>query len=515
MIESDLELIINAFEKGTLKSRDVDSVFIPLRRQLETFVSYPQSIMDSIDKVPLPTSGEDSRSGLPSAGQVRDSVPPAVQQAITPEQVGGVTDGTLEDSDVDGDDWQEKVKDWMTKCIPCTGEFKRAMTSMDVNFYADIETDWEKSIDLSMERLEKLEFELDDVDVTPVFCDLGFAFKSSCTPDIKKMNFIMSSFLDKMEMEISPELGTFESFLISSLSPVFNEMAANLDVISSLAIKPVKCTLDHFRSQIKEASNTARRTALTPVLQELQQQRARFQRSSDKFKVKIFTSPRTPPPYRSEAELEAERSMHEERLRQRMERNIQATSSKALSRVQDVVEDIEESFTSLAQFEQYLTTATTWLEERKDWFLKLIKELVDKTLDSFDDKLAFAKGKKDILTYTSIMNGMLDASKAGDFSCGPEIGSMTEKDVGHFVDHWQHPSESLEIIVENGNIVTRRRPTPPPMEDSEAIGDTQVDGVRELPNVVVRRPISSCLKKVTTDEAEQVQHWIRQLEQEV
>ena len=47
-------------------------------------------------------------------------------------------------------------------------------------------------------------------------------------------------------------------------------------------------------------------------------------------------------------------------------------------------------------------------------------------------------------------------------------------------------------------------------------GTDGADSVDEpLSNVVIRRPISSCLKKITTDESDQVQRWIRQLEQEV
>ena len=126
----------------------------------------------------------------------------------------------------------------------------------------------------------------------------------------------------------------------------------------------------------------------------------------------------------------------------------------------------------------------------------------------------------------SILKALIDALKTGDISCGPDSGGLTEEDVRRIVSRWVHPSESLEIIVEDGNIVTRRRPDTPSNEEAGdrgiftgADGPDAIDGTsgtfEDLPNVVARRPISSCLKKVTTDEAEQIQHWIRQLEQEV
>ena len=132
--------------------------------------------------------------------------------------------------------------------------------------------------------------------------------------------------------------------------------------------------------------------------------------------------------------------------------------------------------------------------------------------------MQFAHSKTDLLKFISILKAFAETIEAGDISCGSNSDGLTEEEVARVVRHWQHPAESLEIIVEDGNITTRRRAD---ISDGSSDGGVVTGGegsdstAESLSNIVVRRPISSCLKKVTTDEADQINHWIRQLEQEV
>ena len=64
--------------------------------------------------------------------------------------------------------------------------------------------------------------------------------KDQCSPDIKKMIFILSMMMSRMEREFELDLSILDSFLMAVLSPIFNLMAANLDLIADLALPPSK-----------------------------------------------------------------------------------------------------------------------------------------------------------------------------------------------------------------------------------------------------------------------------------
>jgi hypothetical protein len=504
LIDSDLELIITSFEKGMTTSRDVDSVLVPFRRELSSFSTFPQSIVNSIDGIPTPSEVQenDERSSTES-----------VQTVTAPEYLSSNPNNISEDGS-DDEDWTEKVKNWVSECVPCSGEFKRTISSMNADFFVDIGESWDAALDETLDRLTSLENLLDDADVTAPFCDLGNALKFHCTPDIEKMIFILSMFLNKMEIEIDFSLSIFDSFLTAALSPIFNELAANLDLIDTLALDPIRCVLDQIQYQINNSTQLAQKakaSIIDPVRDRARQQRNHINQILMRERQNNpMLLPNTNIP---DAEQVARRARYEEQARLANERVIQQQSQGAIERANQAFEKTKDSIDFLNKFKDYIETGTDFLEEKKKWLLNIIEEFVNTGLDRWNNQMQFANSKVDILTFISIMKAMVDAAKSGDFSCGPESGSLTEGDVARIADYWLHPAESLEILVEDGNIVTRRHPDIQVFDDGIRVGSDEVDSIdAEFKNIVVRRPISSCLKKVTDDEAEQVTRWISQLE---
>jgi hypothetical protein len=394
---------------------------------------------------------------------------------------------------------------------------------MDTDFFKDIGAEWDATLDKTWKKLTGLDNLVEDADATSAFCDVGMALKGQCLPDIKKMLFILSMLLNRMEMEFSLDLSILDSFLMAALSPIFNALAANLDLINSLALDPIRCVLDYMQYQMNNAprlAEEARAAVMDPILKASLEQKKRIEAAMGTGEeVQTPELKNKGKPERSEAEKAAEKAKQREMERQQEQAPKQNMKS-ALERANQAFNMTKHSIGFLNQFKEYLSTGTKYLEDKKKWLLNLIKEFVDSDLDRWDGQMQFARDKKNILAFISILKAMIDAAQGNDLSCGPDSDGMTEEDVGRIVRHWQHPSESLEIIVEDGNIVTRRRPDLPSNEEAGDRGIiTGADGAdstgETLSNVVVRRPISSCLKKITTDEADQIQHWIRQLEQEV
>ncbi len=504
LADADLELIITAFEKSMVKSRDIDSVFVPFRREISAFANYPKSIVEAIDNVPTESTGENNDSVLGID---------TVAVTFSPE--------TLTDGDEEAEDaWADKVKGWVSECVPCSGSLTRPTSSLDTDFFKDINFEWDRALKETWDKLIDFDDLLTDTDISGAFCDLGLALKGQCVPDIKKMMFILNMMLTRMETEVSLDLSITDSFLMAALSPIFNGLAANLDLISTLALDPIKCVLDYMQYQINnrnQIAGEARAAIIDPIRDQARSQRDRINTALRQNHEVLHSGGM--PSSASEAELAADRARLEEQRRlSNIRGNEQMVSAR--QRANQAFNKTRDSINYLDTFQEYLTTGTDYLTEKKDWLLSLIEEFVNSGLDRWDDKTSFANTKTDLLTMASILGAIIDAAQAGDLACGPDSDGMTEEDVTRIVRYWQHPSESLEIIVENGSIVTRRRPDIPSTEEAGDRGiitgsngpDSTGTG---LSNIVVRRPISSCLKKITTDEADQVQNWIRQLEQEV
>jgi len=499
-IEHDLQLIITAFEKGMIKSRDVDSVFVGFRRDLESLRNFPASVVEALDKLPLTHSQESSAE--------QNLSEPSIPRVVTPEEV--TTDASVPSEDTEDDeDWKQKIEDWVQDCVPC--EFRK-ISSLDGDFFSDIGDKWKGALEKVKNNLKSLENLLDksaDLEDFEKICDIGNMLKFHCVPDLKKIAFVMNNFLERIELDVSVDLGIFDSFLTSLLSPIFNEMGASLDLISDLAINPIKCVLGYIQKQIREgpqvttaALDSVRENAMDIV--EQGGERASSLSNNERAGQRI-----------SEARESAERAL--ERARERGQRAQQRTQQ-ALDRVGRVLDRAEEELGFLDQFQDYLKEGMDWIEEKKDWLLGLIEEFLDTGLDRWNRRENFARGKQDLLTNIAILKALIEAAKNNSFSCGPEAGSMTEEELRLFFTMYQHPSESLEIVVEDDNIIVRRRPTV-----SGETSRTTVDGIfvsggemdqprQQLPNIVARRPISTCLKNITQTEADQVYQWIRQLE---
>lgn len=517
MIDSDLDLIITAFEKSMVKSRDIDSVFVPFRREISAFASYPKSVVESIDGVPLPSESEEGSSASSSGGA---GIVPAV--VSSPELTAGDPNTPVEDGD-DEEGLTDKIKDWVTECIPCTGEFKRTISSMDADFFKEIGFEWDRALDETWDKLTDFELLLDGNDPTRAFCDMAGALKGQCTTDLKKMLFIFNVMLSRIEVELSIDLSILDTFLMAALSPLFNGLAANLDLIASLALDPLRCVLDYMQFQVNNKARLAgeaRAAIIDPTRRQIQEQRARMNAAlRSPVSVSVTSTSRRPP---SEAERAARRAQQEQ-MRIAFERQSGQQMASATQRANQAFERTREALDYLDRFQEYLTCGVDYLEDKKNWLLGLIEEFINDSLDRWNDKMSFAQNKTEMLTMTSILSAMIETSKGGGITCGPESGGLSQEDVQRIVRHWVHPSESLEITVDGDNIVTRRRPGEQAggegvFTDGEGVftgGEGPDSTAEDLPNVVVRRPISSCLKKITTDEAEQVQYWIRQLEQEV
>lgn len=540
LIDSDLELIITVFEKAMIKSRDADSVLVPFRRSLEAVQNFPESVKRSIDQVPI------SPQALTT--EAKNNV--ATDRVPSPEEVVGDPNTISEDS-ADEDEWKNKLKKLGEQCMPC--DF-RTLMSIDAEFFSDIGEKWEDAFSKVEENLKSLGGILDKFDswgdkfksigdgfengeattigniTNPLqqICELGNLFKNQCVPDLKKILFILNNLLSSTEMQVSADLGIFDSFLTSLLSPIFNEMAANLDLIDELALGPVKCILSQIQYQLQKGPETAQ--AAFEFGTELGMRGApsrRALRASQEHAENVLDSVRqvrdpnaapssNPLPEISTVSRAQERADRIRREVRAYEERAQRQTQSGMQRMNSAFQRAQEALSFLDRFKSYLQTGFDWIEDKKDWLLNLIEEFISVGTDSWNEQISFAQGKLDILDYIAIITALVNASKTGGFSCGPDTESMTLDELKVFFTVFRHPSESLDISLEGDIIVVRRNPTTSGEGGtSTSSGRSGPDATQtELGNVVVRRPISSCLKKITTDQADMVSQWIRQLEQE-
>ena len=515
LIDNDLSLIIEAYEKAMLKSRDADSVFVPFRRHLEKMTNLPQSIITSIDAVPLPAQ-DSERDRLTPDNQHTDPRNPrntveediqdtrvadfpaeAPSRVPTPEEeIGNPASGKISEDGDDEEDWQEKVSNWVSECVPC--DF-RVMSSLDADFFADISTNWENALDKTWDNLKKLDGLLSDENVVNPFCELADALKMNCPGDLEKMMFLLSTLLDQMELQVGLDLGIADDYLSSILEPIFSELGGMLDLIDDSVLKPVRCVLDVIEYNINRGPAVARRMQDAYSVS----RRTGWGDVTDTADGADSQSESQELAGRAREEVQAQQSSNE----------TQANPNNALDRVESAFERAEHTLSFLDRFKNLVEEGKDYLEEKKDWLLSLIEEFLDNGFERWNDTVSFARGKNDILTYISILKAFVDAAKSDDFECGPDSGIVDRSNVITVMEYFQHPAEALDVTVEDGIIVARRNP---PSSESASGSDPDADirVTSNIDNIVARRPISSCLNKVTSDEAEQVNHWIRQLEQD-
>jgi hypothetical protein len=540
MIDSDLELIITSFEKAMAKSRDVDSVLVPFRRQMPALANYPKSIIESIDGIPLPSRSEEGDSSVKG--------PTVPRVTSSPELLKGDPLTPIEDGD-DDDDLNKKIKDWVADCVPCSGEkfgtkfgtgafsfeasgsmkdgpsSKRTLSAMDADFFKDVGKKWDSTLDEIEGKLNNFEDFLSnsDEDLLSAFCDLGNALMDQCSSDLKKIQFVLSMMLNRMELEFSLDLGIIDSFLMAALSPIFNQLAANLDLIADLALDPLRCVLDYMQYQINNAprlAQEAKASILDSVKLDAQNKRLRMQAALRNKKLEISNNKKSG---KSEAELAAERARLQKQYLEALKKSGQQVPS-AIQRSNNALKQTQDATNYLENLSSYLTEGVSYLEDKKEWLFNLIEEFINDGMDKWEANMDFAQGKSNLLNMLSIVSATVSSAQNGDISCGPDSNGMTEENVLKIVRHWQHPSESLEIIIEDDNIITRRIPKDEKKKEKDGRGivtgsqgpDSGSSNIQTaFSNIVARRPISSCLKKVTADEAEQINRWISQLELEV
>jgi hypothetical protein len=549
LLEADLDLIISTFEKGMVKSRDIDSPFVVFKSLIRGMSGPPESMLGIGEGIPRP--GGEVRSDIPpTAGGIGAPGPasaPGVDEiaGTAPVVVPSATPSTDKAEKSSEDDSSlDKLEDWLQDCVPC--DF-RTWGKLDADFFKDLGAQWEDTLQRSWDQLTRLEDMLgdaSDASFVAEFCNLGNALKGQCGPDLQKLLFSLAYMLTRMELDVSVDLGAIDNLLMQALNPIINEMMANIDIIDELALGPIRCVIDQMRYQAQQGPR-------------------RFQETNNQLAGMFQTSQPAGTGRRTEAERAAEASIissrmnrGEDRERRRREREIareqeaerarrvaeqeeaeeenrdaagtgidsarQARDERdrpghpqrALDQVSSDLSAVSEEL-DLDRLTGYVQKAVSIIKDYKDWLLRVLQETIDYPLDQWNRHTSFAQGKRDILQYIALIRGIIDAAKSGKFSCGSDSDTMTEDELRILVDMYRHPSERLEVRIEGANITVRRNPStdiPPP----ERAVRTGVDGPDargpEVENVIARRPISSCLKKVTMDEAAQVAQWIRQLE---
>lgn len=484
-VEQDLALIITTFEKKMVRSRDADSVFVGFRRDLQGMENIPSSVITAVDKLPASNIQEANSPDLVSSSEAAEEASDATE-------------------DSDSSDWKEDLKKKMEEsgsgCIECD---ERKLFSGDVNFSTDLSVDWDQMLEKLKAQLPKLEdlFQLADVDLAGKLCELADSFKMQCGADLKKILFILTQLLNQLEVEMGADLGIGDLSLMSLLEPLLNEMIANLDLLGSLVLDPIKCVTEEIQRQIEEIPRT--RSQFEAMVPQGLTDRARGQNTS-----------------RAEAQSRGEEVQAARGAAQRAN----SSPQRALDRVDEITNRLNQA-ASLERLKGYIDRGVNWLREKERWLMRQLQDLIDRGTDQFNDRMNFSQGKTDIMQLISLITAIIELAEKGEISCGADADSATQQDITNIINTIRHPSVSSNIFEEDGNVVVRRSNGPRSSreggvrpgnegvvrtgaESENATGDTLGD------NIVVRRPIASCLKKVTQSEAEQVEQWIRQLEQE-
>lgn len=484
-IDTDLALIISTFEKSMIQSNNENSVLVPFRRDIDGFTGVPRSAIDAINTLPafqenLNTDGSDI-AGIPTkSGTLKDDDEREAEQ-LNPSEDADVTD-----------EWKEKAKEWIADCVPC--DF-RSLSKFDPKFFKNIKAEWDGAlgkIDASLDNFENNL--LNSETVYSSVCDIAAQLKPHCVPDLKKIIWLLNFMLSKLNKEFDINLNIFDSLLTGILSPVFNAMIGNLDLIDDLALSPIRCVLDQINLTIKELSvaNSQVKINIPPVLNKLQ------------------------------SRLDEEQG----RARAAREQASERETSKGSQNISGVINNVKNEL-DFDILKNYIEAGFKYVKNYKDWLIGLLKEMVGEQTDSWNEKIGLSGKKLDLLRLIGLIKSIIEASKDGNFACGTDSG-LTKDDLRTLIDSYVNPNAALDVSLEDDNLVIRRNRRQEELNQSDVearnanlLGNEQSGGGtgsgdqsgRKIPsNIVYTKPISSCLKNVTAEEFSQVETWIRDLE---
>lgn len=483
-IDSDLSLIISTFEKSMIKSEDENALLIPFRREIDSFKGVPETAIAAISAVPAFNTGieggvgsESSNVSLPTTSDALNDDDESLQE----QQIPG------EDAD-NNQEWINKAKQWAQECVPCD---LRTITKFDPEFFKDIKGDWDLSLGDIDKSLDNFDINLlNSESVFSSLCEIASQLKGNCIPDLKKIIWLLSFLKSKLDKEFSINLNIFDNLLINILTPVFNAMLGNLDMVDTLALKPIRCVIDQLNLSVQKFQNAS-------------------------------LSATVPAPSMSSRGINR---LQEESTSAQISREEVAEASRAEQSTQSVSSFLERA-KNRADFDilnGYLNTGLDYVKNYKKWIKDMIKDMVSSNTESWNKRVGLSGQKQDILRLIGLIRGIVSAAESGEFVCGVEDDGLSSEELKTLIDSYIHPNASLDVSLEDDNLVIRRNTD---AEDLSAgnnelqPGESQDgnigNGGRKVPsNIVLTKPVSSCLKNVKVEEYNQVQLWISQLEEE-
>jgi len=542
LIDSDLQTIVSAFEKGLVRAEDVDATVALFRRPLE-------------DLAVIPTI----------AGTILDNTPGALPESPIGDG-GGEEIGLLAETKIDavegGEEEEEEnfmldiMKKWGKDCLPCD---LRIFTTHDADFFKDLETGWKDALDKIDVNLGDFDLLMEDTSLEGLItkvCAFADLLKFQCVPDIEKLLFLLRNLLQANNMEFSLSMGKVDELLMGILGPLLNELAAQLSLIGDLIGGPIKCIIDAVKMQISYlASSRAAGVSFVEYMRreglevkddvtgfmsgatsravanrslrdaaEAQQEwlsgttslrRDRNQRDSTVTVRREPVQPTSlsrrddaPPSGSSLGEGEGEGDSPSQRPTPSPDETNQAQTSRLQSASRFADRLSQEA--SLRRLNTLLSRGISYLMAKKDYVLGMIEGLVNNSiLERWNSLIPFAKDKTDILMLLSIGKAIKELADQGQISCGVDLEEITEEEAAKIYNRlFVGTAMSYnQMTVVDGNIEAVRNVVP-----QRAFGGRPGEGEETSSNIVVRRPLSSCLKKISSDDADKVSLWISQLE---
>jgi len=510
IIDSDLELIIDTFERSMVLSRDEDSVLAILPRQLMGMKVVPDAIIRTTETPPRRNKGASAE--IPDGKRSQVPGPDSLGDPAEPEEDGE-----------EDQDWKDLAKKWANECIPCD---LRKLTVPEVDFYGDLEDAYNGVLGQFEDTLDNLEglvdggldniwdtggnevnpFDINEdtggtgEDFFSQFCDIGDSLKDQCVPDLNKLKFILSMLLERNELEILPELNLLDSLIMQSITPLINQMLANISTVLDLGIGPIQCVVNHIQSEIERVTDGVRDTERL------------IANTGDSVRAGRRSGRNSSQSASEESAFELARRSRASAQQRSEERA--AVMPRAAERVAEGLDGASGNGAGMQRLKGLVQQGINYVRQKARWLSNLFEELVGNGLDDLNGRINFGHGKINILRYMAIIDALVTAANEGDFACGPQASGGFDNDAfASFIMHYAHPSESLEVTLQDGRLLVSRTDGGITSEDSiTTTGDGNDNEGTEFDNIVFARPISSCLRKVTGSEANQVEQWIRQLD---
>lgn len=148
-----------------------------------------------------------------------------------------------------GDAFGKQLMDWLKDCIPCS---TRILSLIELHPNINLLDVLEEDILAKLKALTDIGNLLGNIDIYSDFCSLMELLNFMCIPDLQKLIALLTALLARQAFDMDGMIGLLQALIAPLFSPILMGITSLLDQFSLLVVSPVDCIMDAINEQLRK-----------------------------------------------------------------------------------------------------------------------------------------------------------------------------------------------------------------------------------------------------------------------